>query len=173
MEEKGKKRKLDEQLLKKLRSGDEITILKAIHDLRSSGNLDYIPVLFEILNSSGSEAVHREMAVFFADIKDARVIPLYIQGLKDPALEGARAVIASACWQSGMDYSRHLEIFLEIFLESDYLTSLESFSVIEQSLENMTDEEITRGREMLLDGLKQINEEKKPLARELVNLMQV
>ena len=172
MQEKSKKRKLDEQILKRLRSGDETTVLKAINDLRSSGHIDYIPVLLEILNASGSEAVYREMANFLADIKDARVIPLYIEGLKDPALERARAVIASACWQSGMDYSGHLEVFLEMFLESDYMTSLESFSVIEQSLENLSSEDIARGREMLLEGLKKIPEEKKPLARELVNLMQ-
>ncbi len=70
-----------------------------------------------------------------------------------------------------MDYSVHFDLFIEIFLESDYVTALESFSVIEQSLGNMTETDIGVKRDLLLEGLGRISEEKKPLASELLHLM--
>ncbi len=172
MEGKTDKKKLDAQLLKRLRSGDEVIMLKALGDLRTSGHLDYIPEIFQILKNSDSETLHREIATFLSDIKDIRVIPLYIKGLKDPSLTSVQAVITSACWQSGMDYSEHMELFIIMFLESDYMTSLESFSVIEQSMENLSSEEANKYRERLLEDLKKISNEKKPLARELLSLLQ-
>ena len=173
MDEKHVKKKLDEQLLKKLHSGDEELILKALSQLRSSGNLGYLQVLFEILNNSKNESLHREMAKFFADIKKTEAIPLFIKGLENPELLGIRMAVTSACWQSGMDYSAHLDLFIDIFLESDYMTSLESFSVIEQSLENITGDEIRQKGERILQELGNLSEDKKPLARELIGLMQI
>ena len=172
MEEKPVKKKLDEQLLKRLRSGEEDTVLKALADMRSSGNLAYVPELLAILNDSESETIHWEMANLFADIRDKAVMPLFIKGLKDPKLPNIRMAVAAACWQSGMDYSAHLDLFIDIFIKSDYMTSLESFSVIEQSLENLTGEEIMEKRKLVLKGLEKISENKKPLARELISLMQ-
>ena len=112
------------------------------------------------------------MANLFADIKSKAVIPLFIKGLKDPELPGIRRAVQAGCWQSGMDYSAHIDLFINIFLESDYITSLESFSVIEQSLENMSPEDIREKRELLISGLEKIEEDKKPLVRELIRLMQ-
>lgn len=172
MEEKHIKRKLDEQLIKRLHSEDEKTVLKALAQLRSSGHPGYIPELLEILNGSQSETLHREMASLFSDIKDKAVIPLFIKGLKDPDLPNIRMAVQAGCWQSGMDYSEYIDLFIELFLESDYVTSLESFSVIEQSLEKMSPEDIVNKRELLLKCFEEISEDKKPLASELINLMQ-
>ena len=167
------KRKLDQELIKRLRSGDEMTALKALGGLRSSGHLEYIPYLLDILDASESETIHREIVSFMADIKKKAVIPYFIEGLKNPALRGVWSEIASACWQSGMDYSTHLDLFIEIFLESDYMTSLESFSVIEESLEYLTEKEIEKKRDLVMKGLDRVSDEKKPLIRELLNMLTV
>ncbi len=173
MENRSANNKLNSQLVKRLRSEDEMTVLKALGELRSKGNLAYVPELLNVLNVSGSETVQRELVRFLADIREKAVIPYIIDSLRDPRLKTVHHSIISACWQSGIDYSAHLNLFIEIFLAADYMTSLESFSVIEQSLEHLTNEEITHKRELLLKGLDKVSEEKKPLASELVNLLQV
>ena len=40
-------------------------------------------------------------------------------------------MLASSCWQSGLDYSDHAVALAEIFMQGDYLTSLECFTVLE------------------------------------------
>ena len=65
-----------------------------------------------------------------------------------------------------------MDLFLQLVLEGDYLVALESFTVIEQSIEHLSNQEITEERKNLLDELDSVSEDKKPLARELVNLLQ-
>ena len=164
------KKKLDPKLVKRLRSEDEITVLKALGELRSSGHLAYLPELLNLLKDSGSEIIRKELVRFIADIKKKTVVHYIVAGMKNPDLVSVRSDIASAAWQSGIDYGAHLDVFIQIFLESNYMTSLECFSVIEQSMEHLTSDEIEQHSKLVLDGLEGISEEKKPLARELVNL---
>ena len=158
-------------MLKDLWSADDLLVLKTLHILRKEGNLTYMPDLFNLLSRTDSELIEKELIRFIADIKEKGVIPVVVAGLNDPELKNARAGMLSAVWQSGLDYSDHTDLFIQLFLEGDYMVALESFTVIEQSLEHLSEPEIEQERNNLLDGLDSISEEKKPLARELVNLL--
>ena len=172
-ENKPGKIKLDARILRDLSSENEVIVLRAIQGLRSGGNIHYIPELLKLLNRTSSEPVEKELVRFLSDVKDTAVVPLILDGLRDRDLAGARENIVSACWQSGLDFSRGVELFVRLFLEEDYRTALESFTVIEESLMNLSEEKIESARNLLLGGLEKVSDEKKPLARELVNLLQV
>jgi hypothetical protein len=172
MEKKAKKVKLDPVLIRDLRSGDDNTVLKALGLLRSSGNIGYIPELLDLLAGTDSEIIEKELVRFIADVKDTSIIPFILSGLKDPALEGIHGHIVSACWQSGLDYSRDLDLFIRLFLEGDYMTALEAFTVIEESAFNLETEALAKIRNQVLGGIHSVTEEKKPLARELVKLLE-
>jgi HEAT repeat protein len=171
MEEGRKKPRLDPIFIKDLRSGDEKTVLKALMNLRSAGSIHYIPELLALLNTTSSEVVERELVRFIADIRDPSAVPFILAGLRDPSLAGARGNIVSACWQSGHDFSGETGLFVRLFLEGDYPTALESFTVIEESIINLDPEALDRVRGEVLGGLEQLSEEKKPLALELVKLL--
>jgi hypothetical protein len=109
---------------------------------------------------------------FLADTKEPGVISLVVAGLKKPGLKKAHAGMLSAIWQSGLDYSGYMNDFIQLFLKGDYLVALESFTIIEQSIEHLSDQEMDEKRNHLLGGLDNVSEDKKPLARELVNLLQ-
>ena len=166
------KKKPDPEILKNLRSADDLLVLKTLGKLRSAGNLAYIPDLLKLLSKTSNELIEKELIGFLADIKKPGVIPLIVAGLKKPGLKTAHAGILSAIWQSGLDYSEYMDLFIQLFVEGDYLVALESFTVIEQSIEHLSDQEIAEERNHLLDGLDNVSEYKKPLARELVNLLQ-
>lgn len=165
------KKRPDPQILKDLWSADDLLVLKTLGKLRTAGNISYVPDLLKLLSRTGSELIEKELIMFLADIKNEGVVPLIVAGLKKPGLARARAGILSAIWQSGLDYSSHMDLFIQLFIEGDYLVALESFTVIEQSLEHISNQKIEKERQHLLDGLKKVSEEKKPLARELINLL--
>ena len=160
-------------MLKGLWSADDLLVLKTLHLLRTAGNLAYIPDLLNLLGQTDNERIEKELIRFIADIKEQGAVPVIVEGLKQPGLKRARAGILSAIWQSGLDYSRYTDLFIQLFLEGDYMVALESFTVIEQSIDYLSEQEIREERKNLLDGLDQVSEDKKPLARELVNLLQV
>jgi hypothetical protein len=96
-----------------------------------------------------------------------------LAGLRDPALNAAHGSIVSVCWQSGMDYSRELDLFIRLFVEGDYRTALECFTVIEEAVLDMEDADLEKLRKQMLGGLEKVSEEKKPLASELVKLLEI
>lgn len=172
MGEKTKQIKLDPGIMRDIWSEDQGTVLKAIHKLRYEGNIHYIPELIKLLNQTGKEPVERELIRFLADIKDSAAAPLILDSLRDPELAPARGNIISACWQSGFDFSDDLMLFIELFLDGDYRTALESFTVIEESVIKLGKVELEKARERVLGELKQVGEEKIPLALELVRILE-
>ncbi len=105
-----------------------------------------MPDLLNLLSQPPKELIEKELVVFLADIKVQGVIPIIVKGLQDPGLKAAHVGILSAIWQSGLDYSKHLHLFIQLFLEGDYLVALESFTVIEQSIEHLSHPEIEQQR---------------------------
>jgi hypothetical protein len=172
MDQGTKKKKPDQAVLKDLWSADDKLVLQTIHKLRTTGNLTYVPDLLRLLGQAPSEPVEKELVRFLADIKDPLVIPMIVNGLQNAEEKPSLAGILSAIWQSGLDYSKYIDLFIQLFLDGNYLVALESFTVIEQSIEHLSDEEMTDNRNRLLAGLDRVSEDKKPLARELVNLLQ-
>ena len=72
-----------------------------------------------------------------------------------------------------MDYSRELDLFIRLFMECDYRTALECFTVIEEAIVDLEFSEIEKLRKQVLGGLEKVSEEKKPLVKELVNLLEI
>lgn len=172
MDQEAKKKKPDQAILKDLWSADDKLVLQTIRKLRTTGNLTYIPDLLRLLGQAPNELVEKELVRFLADIKEPGVIPLVVAGLQKPEGKPALAPILSAIWQSGLDYSKYMDLFIQLFLDGDYLVALESFTIIEQSIEHLGDQEMANNRNRLLAGLDRVSKDKKPLARELVNLLQ-
>jgi hypothetical protein len=172
VENKPGKGRLDSRILSDLRSEDELKVLKALRELRYGGSIHYIPELLRLLNDTRDETVEKELVRFLSDVKDSAAVPMILEGLRDRELAGARESIVSACWQSGLDFSREVNLFVSLFLEGDYRTALESFTVIEGAVVNLSGDKMEQARNLLLGGLDGVNEEKKPLARELVKLLE-
>jgi hypothetical protein len=173
MENKPKKIKLDPQIIRDLWSEDEKAVIKTIRKLRSTGNNHYIPDLLRLLNNSGKEVVEKELVIFLADIKSPEAKKFLIKGLKDPELTRARGNIAAVCWQSGMDFRQDLDLFVSLFLDGDYMTALECFTIIEESVMDMGTEDIAKVRELVIGVLDNVSEEKKSLTAELLKVLEV
>ena len=171
MENKTKKVKLDPIIIRDLWSEEEKLVLKTLKKLRSAGNIGYIPELLKLLQKTHNETIRKELVLFIADIKDPRVIPFFLAGLRDPGLKDIRGSIVSACWQSGLDYSKDLELFIQVFFEGDFVTALEAFTVIEEAAFDLPPEELKKILKLVQKGLKKVDEEKKPLSIELEKLL--
>jgi hypothetical protein len=70
-----------------------------------------------------------------------------------------------------LNYSENLDTFIKIILEEDYMTALEAFSVIEQSLHHLEDQKLEHYRQQLMEGLEKVAKEKAPLVREMIKIM--
>ena len=169
--DKPKKIRLDTAILEGLKSEREPAVLKTLNQLRSSGSIHYIPELLNLLAKTDNENIIKELIRFMADIKDPGAIPFLIKSLKENKYEAVRSYIVSTCWQSSLDFSGEIPLFISLFLKGDYMTAIECFTVIEECAMEMEAGERSKIREMVIDGLDQVNDEKKPLAKELIRTL--
>jgi hypothetical protein len=75
--------------------------------------------------------------------------------------------MVAGCWQSGLDFSKYLRVFAGLFIQSDYKTALEAFTVIEESLVNADQQIIQDCIHYLKDAECMVSDDKLPLFKEL------
>ena len=165
-------RKLNNEIIRRLKSDKPGMVLPVLNHLRQSIHASaYLHEILNLLYQTRSDETRRELSLFLSDIKDPAAIPQIIEALNDDRYRPVWSIIAAACWQSGLDYSNYLDTFIRLLLEEDYLTSLEAFSVIEQSYHRLEDKNMKIYRQKLIDGFKKVDKEKAPLVSEMIKIM--
>lgn len=167
------KKKLNSEILRRLRSDKENIVITAIYHLRNRvESAVYIPEIIHLAQTTNNNTIRSELFLFLSDMKDASGIPYLIEAITNREYKPIWNEIIAACWQSGLNFSGYIDTFIKIFLKEDYPTALEAFSVIEQSVVYLEDSKREQYKNDLISGIEEVKEEKKPLASELINIMQ-
>jgi 3-methyladenine DNA glycosylase AlkC len=167
------KKKLNNEIVRRLRSDKLNLVIPVLNHLRQSIHAAaYLPEVIHLLNETKNTEIRRELSFFLSDIKDPEGIPHIIDALRDEQYKPVWNIIISSCWQSSLNYSKALDTFIGIFLKEDYLTSLEAFSVIEQSIPYLEEQKLGQYRKQLVTGLNKVDKDKAPLVREMIKIME-
>lgn len=145
---------------------DRISILRSEEPFAGT-----ISLLADFYDKTKDEGLKLLVSDFFNDLKERSCRAEVIESMATVSNPASKAMLASSCWQSGLDYSDHAIALAEIFILSDYLTSLECFTVIEtcSGMISSTDKSgiLTR----LEDEMDTFDTAKQQLARELVAVL--
>jgi len=128
--EKSKAIKTDKNTIKILESGNQKLIETAIEDLKENGNPAYIPFIMEILHSTDNEEIKKKILRLFSDLKQRNAIPELMKALQNKEYQKEWKSIIQACWENGMDYSEFLPVFTDLAISGDFMTALDSCTVI-------------------------------------------
>src|SRR5512133_2731355 len=153
-------------------SANPARMIQAVYEVRNSGSVNMIPVLFAQLNSKTDPRVKTEIIRLISELKTQNAAPIIAGQLAEHEYGDVLDEIVAACWQSGLDFSNHLKVFAALFAKGNYKTALEAFTVIEESIINATDKEVIEFRHYLTEIEKGINDEKMPLFIELKKVVQ-
>ena len=158
---------IEKAWLASLASDDNERIIQTLHEIRNAGSVKMLPELFKMIHQDTPSVVRNEILNLVGDIKSQEAVP-YIAGSIDKLDFGdSLPAFVAACWQSGLDFSKHLRVFAALFIQADYKTALEAFTVIEESLDNASEDEIYQCILFLKDAECMVTDEKLPLFREL------
>ena len=78
----------------------------------------------------------------------------------------------AACWQNGLSYGKHINIFVDVVVSGDYSAAIEAFTVLEEAAGELEQEERQALVRSLKTKLKQVDEQKKALFVELVKVIE-
>lgn len=147
-------------------------LLGTLKEIRRTGHAYILPLIFEMLNRQDNQAVEDEVFQILSQLKEEDCVPYIVDEIKSGNSAGKITRLLASCWQSGLNYSKHLSLFAQQFVLGDYVTSIEAFTVIEEWIHDSSKEEITNCTKYLKDSIKEISTDKKPLYMELVKLVE-
>jgi hypothetical protein len=160
------------ELSKILTNGKYNEIIDRISILRSEEPFaGTISLLADFYDKSKDEALKLLISAFFNDIKERSCRAEVIESLAAVSNPASKAMLASSCWQSGLDYSEYAVALADIFILSDYMTSLECFTVLETCSGMISSADKSGIITRLEDVIDTSDTAKRQLARELIAVM--
>ena len=158
-------------ILKDLSASDPKIVLEAIAKNRKDGNAKTFKALLSVLKDTDEPTVEAEIIQFLFDLKDEDSIPILIEAIQDKEMHYYQSFLVSAFWQSAIDGSDHLELFVKTGISGEYLTTLEALTVIENFDRAYPQSELLELEADINDAVEnELNEDKKAL---LVSLSDV
>jgi HEAT repeat protein len=158
---------IEQKWISSFDSSNSTRILQSLYEIRNSGSVNILPVMFDLVNKNTDPLVRNEIIKLISEIKTVEAIPVIAESLKNKDFGEYQNAVVAACWQSGLDFSRHLRVFAGLFIQGDYKTALEAFTVIEESLVNASATDISDCIRFLKDAQCMVTDEKLALFKEL------
>lgn len=163
----GNYNRIEKEWIHSLESSNTEQIINTINEIRNSGSVNVLPVLLKMIHQNTDDLVRNEILKLVSEIRSLEAVSLITDSIEQNDYGDYLPALIAACWMSGLDFSKHLSIFIEIFIRKDYLTALEVFTVIEESLSQASDIDLIECIRLLREAERMISEEKLPLYREL------
>ncbi len=162
------------ELVRLLESGRLREIDERIRLLRTEVPFEgALLALASYYDKSDDEVIKLTISSLFNDMKENAGKAEVIKSLMAVSRQDSIAMLASSCWQSGLDYSDHAIALTEAFMAGDYMTSLECFTVIDNCSPSISEDDRANIISRLENEIEKYDTPKQKLARELIMLLAV
>ena len=151
-----------------LKEGSDEFIISTLEELRESGEDYMVGSIINLLFTKRSEVLKEAVVSFLVDIKNQSAAVEIINTIKEKRNLSDVSHLVSVCWQSRLDFSNEIELFMDLLCKSDYQTSIEAFSVIENALDNTSDEKIAEYTLYLKNEVNKTSKDKQPLVHQMI-----
>lgn len=156
------------QQITSLRSSNRSAILSTLKELRISGDVSVLPELFNLMLAQEDEEVLGEITSFLNDLKDKESAEILAEAIANPEYAALQTALVAACWQNGLSYTKHIATFVDVLISGSYSAAIEAFTVIEEAVGDLEEEQRKELARSLKSKLQEVREEKKSLFVELV-----
>jgi hypothetical protein len=160
------------QQIEILRSSNRRAILETIRDLRSEGDLSVLPELFNLMLDQEDLEMFYEVCAFLNDLKEKEAAEILADAIENPEYREIQTPLVAACWQNGLSYGKQINTFVDVVVMGDYAAAIEAFTVIEEAMGELGQQERSRLARSLRSSLPDVENQKKPLIMELVDVIE-
>ncbi len=125
---------------------------------------DKITLVIDLLTNPDNKELKEEALLTLKKDKGGDVL---ISAINSPKAKKNKHHLIAACWESEINFSNHLDFFVELALNDDYFISLEAITVIENMEGPFKPEAIKEGIKKVKAKQKTITTEKAVLLNDL------
>jgi len=130
-----------------------------------------IMMLARLYDETGDDELKLIISAFFNDMKERSGQAEVIEALTSVVNPASKSMLASSCWQSGLDYSGYAVALADAFIACDYLTSLECFTAIDTCSVSLNDRDRAEIIFRLQNEIVNFDPPKQKLALELITVL--
>ena len=160
------------QQIESLRSSNRSAILLTLDELRFEGDISVLPELFNLMLVQEDEEVLNKIVTLLNDLKDKEAADILAEAVSNPEYLKIQTPLVAACWQNGLSYGKYVNTFVEIVVSGDYGAAIEAFTVIEEAVGDLKQDERTRLASTLKSKLKNVKDQKQALVEELIKAIE-
>ena len=120
-----------QDILKQLASNDMEVVKSAIEQIKQEGDISIAAELLDILQQSLDTAVITNLTALLSDVKDSNFKTILMDKLINATSDTGKANLLRICWESAIDFSEYLDVFVDMLINEDFITELEASTVIE------------------------------------------
>ena len=152
------------KILKDFSATDPKVVIEAIKKNRQVGNGKTFKALLGVLKNTDEPLVETEIIQFLFDLKDEDSVPVLIKAIQDAEMSYYHSFLVSSFWQSAIDGSDYLNVFIEVAIKGEYMTALEALTVVENFDAAFSQSDLQEYEADIIEAIEQEqNEDKKAL----------
>ena len=171
MSDKAKK-ELHNKIIKGLQSNDSNVVKDSIQQLREEGQIQDIVVLFDMLLNNPDQEIEDVILQLFADIKDKNAVQIFVDAIKSEKYLAIRKDLVGICWQSSLDFTPYVSVFTDLLVDSDFETTFEAFTVIENFTGKLEDGKKSSEQNKLKNAIPNARPEVKEMIHECIHILE-
>jgi len=160
------------ELTVRLRNKDADSVVEAISGLRNQEFFEgVIRLIVEMYDNSVNASIRDAIKLFMNDLKETALRGEVVKELNKDYKSDTLEMVASSCWQSGLDYSEYATDFARLFVRREYMVALECFTVLEESVNSIPETAKVSVINIIKEGNDQNQGEKAALTKELLKIL--
>lgn len=160
------------ELAVNLKNKNTSTVLATISDLRRQQPFaGAVNLLVSLYNTTQHDDIKSSIRSFMNDIKEKGLREEVVDELKKNHKDETLEMLASSCWQSGLDYSAYAIAFAGLFAAGSYQIALECFTVLEESMNKLSRDTREEVIEIVRENMHNYSKEKSILMFDLINML--
>lgn len=136
-------------ILRKISSGESELIAAAVQEVKENGDLNIAEALLHHLAQIQDPHVVTIVVNLLADIKDNNFREILIRQIGETTNPEIKSELLRIVWESSLDYSAYLSVFMNILQEDDFMPAFEASTVIENMIHNLSEEQHRELHEMI------------------------
>ena len=159
-------------LISALKKSSDEEIMAMLIDLKEQGELLYVKILLEILIENRSELLNKALIEYLSDIKLQDAVTIISDFVSENYADKDVNDIVVVSWQSRLDFSKHLNPYIQILINANYKTAFEAFTVIENSIDSLSADELTQYGSTIKKAVQKSNRDKQLLLLEMISVLE-
>jgi hypothetical protein len=171
MESPDTNKRLKEQI-EILRSSNRRAILDTIRELRSEGDVQVLPDLFNLMLEQEDLEIVYEVCALLNDLKETEAAGILAEAISNPEYREIQTPLIAACWQNGLSYRNQVGAFVDVVISGNYAAAIEAFTVIEGTVGELEKKERFDIVLSLKSRLTEVDNQKEPLITELIHIIE-